>query len=344
MSEKSRGITRLFHAWQQMTETPMISIIIPVKPGGRVSALAGLCSADFPAPFIEVLVAEGRQPSRQRNRAAAAAAGEYLYFLDDDSQVSPGFLHRAVRHYTDPTVAAVGGPSLTPDTGSVLQHSFALAFASAFGGGGMRNRYRRTGGVRQTCDRELILCNLSFRRERYLAFGGFDERLYPNEENELLERIRRGGERLIHDPGLAVCRSQRQTLAAFCRQLHGYGRGRGEQTILSGIVKPITFIPSLFLIYLLLLPLVHKAVYYLPLLCYLILTLCMTVFEGRRSGRLRSALMLPAVFPLFHLCYGLGMIWGLCSCKLKQAPSGEAEVNIRRVKEFGGEWQVKSEE
>lgn len=327
-----------------MAETPIISIIIPVKPGGRVSALAGVRAADYPAPFIEVLVAEGRQPSRQRNRVAAVAAGEYLYFLDDDSQVSPGFLQRVVRHYADPIVAAVGGPSLTPDTDSVLQHSFAMAFASVFGGGGMRNRYRQTGGVRLTCDRELILCNLSFRKERFIAHGGFDERLYPNEENELLERIRRDGGRLIHDPDLAVFRSQRSTLRAFCLQLYGYGRGRGEQTVLSGTIKPITFIPSLFLLYLLLLPLTHKVVYYLPLLCYLILTLFMTVFEGIKSGRLRYALLLPVIFPFFHLCYGLGMIRGLCSCIWKQAAPGETEVTIRRVKEFGGEWEVKDEE
>ncbi len=324
-----------------MAETPMISIIIPVKPGGRVSALAGVSGGDYPADFIEVLVVEGCQPSRQRNRAVAAVTGEYIYFLDDDSLVAPDFLQRAVRHYADPVVAAVGGPSLTPDTDSVLQHSFAMAFASVFGGGGMRNRYRRTGGVRATCDRELILCNLSFRRENFLDHGGLDERLYPNEENELLERIRRDGGRLIHDPDLAISRSQRPTFRAFCRQLYGYGRGRGEQTVLSGIVKPITFIPSIFFFYILLLPLANKAVYYLPLLCYLILSLIMSVFEGIRSGRPHSALLLPVVFPLFHLCYGLGMIRGLCSCKRKQAPPGDTEVTIRRVKEFGWEWKVK---
>lgn len=318
--------------------TAKVSIIIPVKPGGRVSALAGVREAGYPAGSLEVLVAEGRQPSRQRNLAAAAARGDILYFLDDDSQVSPGFLRRALAHYGEPGVVAVGGPSLTPDSDSPLQHSFAMAFASVFGGGGVRNRYRQTGEVRPTCDRELILCNLSFCRGSFLACGGFDERLYPNEENELLERISREGGRFIHDPGLAVYRSQRKTLAAFCRQLFSYGRGRGEQTLLSGVIKPITFVPSLFLLYLLLLPLMHKAVYYLPLLCYLISTVIITVFAGIRSGRFRSALLLPVIFPLFHLCYGFGMIRGLCSCRWKQAPLPTGEVAIRRVKEFGGTW------
>jgi hypothetical protein len=327
-----------------MTETPKVSIIIPVKPGGQISALAGVRGADYPAPFIEVLVAEGRQPSRQRNLAVAASAGDILYFLDDDSKVLPGFLRKAVRDYHEPKVVVVGGPSLTPDSDNILQHSFAMAFASIFGGGGMRNRYRQTGEIRMTCDQELILCNLSFRRETFLAHGGFDERLYPNEENELLEKVRRVGGRLIHDPGLSVFRSQRPSLKAFCRQLFSYGRGRGEQTILSSVVKPITFIPSLFLIYLLLLPLMHKPVYYLPLLCYLISTVIIAGYEGTKNRRPLSALILPVVFPIFHLCYGFGMIRGLCSSRWRKIASQAGEVIIHKVKEFGGDWDLKVDE
>jgi len=285
-----------------MTDTAKVSIIIPVKPGGRVSALAGVQALDYPLDSFEVFVAEGKCPSRQRNMAATAASGEILCFLDDDSQVTPEFLQRMVRHYADPAVAAVGGPSLTPATDSALQHSFGMAFASVIGGGGMRNRYRLTGGARVTCDRELILCNLSFRREVFLGRGGFDERLYPNEENELMERVRKGGGLLIHDPRLAVNRSQRPTLKAFCRQLFSYGRGRGEQTVLSGVIKPITFIPSLFVVYLLLLPLAQKPVYYLPLLCYLVVTISVAAGNAARTRRLRSAALLPVVFALFHIC------------------------------------------
>jgi succinoglycan biosynthesis protein ExoA len=320
-----------------MSVPAKISIIIPVKPGGTVSALAGLRAADYPAGAWEVIVSEGHCPSHQRNRAAADAAGDILYFLDDDSRVTSGFLDRVARHYADPAVAAAGGPSLTPDTDTPLQQAFGMAFASVIGGGGMRNRYRRTGSVRSTCDRELILCNLSFRRELFLQYGGFDERLYPNEENELMERVKRGGCALIHDPDLAVQRSQRPTLKAFCRQLFGYGRGRGEQTVVSGIIKPITFVPSLFILYLLLLPLVRKPVYYLPFLCYLLTIGSIAVLNALKSGRPRSALLLPVVFPLFHICYGTGLLRGVAAPRFRKRGASDCEVTIRRVKEFGCE-------
>ena len=321
-----------------MPDMAKVSIIIPVKPGGGVSALAGVRGLHYPADSFEVLVAEGACPSRQRNMAAAAASGEILCFLDDDSQIAPEHLQRMVRHYADPAVAAAGGPSLTPDADTPLQQAFGMAFASIIGGGGMRNRYRLTGGVRVTCDRELILCNLSFRRDVFLKQGGFDERLYPNEENELMDRIRRGGGLLIHDPALAVHRSQRPTLKAFCRQLSGYGRGRGEQTVIGGAVKPITLAPSLFLLYLLLIPLVRKPVYCLPLAWYLIATVAISAVNAVRTRRPRAAALLPVVFMLFHACYGIGMVRGLLLPRFRKREFSACEVNVRRVKEFGGGW------
>ena len=177
-----------------MPDTAKVSIIIPVKPGGRVKALTGVRGLNFPADSFEVFVAEGKCPSCQRNMAAAAASGEILCFLDDDSLISPEYLHRVARHYADPAVAAAGGPSLTPASDTPLQQAFGMAFVSVIGGGGMRNRYRQVGSVRATSEQELILCNLSFRRDTFLTYGGFDERLYPNEENELMGRIRGGAD------------------------------------------------------------------------------------------------------------------------------------------------------
>ena len=150
-----------------------------------------------------------------------------------------------------------------------------------------------------------------------------------------MERLRSGGCVLIHDPGLAVQRSQRPTLKAFCRQLFGYGRGRGEQTVISGVIKPITFIPSVFILYLLLLPLVRKPVYYLPFLCYLLTIGSVAVLNALKSGRPRSALLLPAVFPLFHICYGAGLLRGVAAPRFRKKGASDCEVTIRTVKEFG---------
>jgi hypothetical protein len=314
---------------------PSFSIVIPVKPGGAVRALEALRRVDYPTEAFEVLVAEGRCPSLQRNLAAEEAEGEFLYFLDDDSLVAPDFLHRAAACYGTCFPAAVGGPSLTPEGDSPLQQAFGLALASPFGGGGVRNRYRRHGTLRETGDHELILCNLSISAAAFREAGGFDRRLYPNEENELLVRLRRKGLKLFHDPELAVVRSQRPGFRAFFRQLFGYGRGRAQQILLGGGCGLSNFVPSLFLLYLLALPVLDKPVYYLPLLCYLGMTLLFAFSAGVRRGKAAPALLLPVVFPALHLCYGAGVIWGLISFGLAKRILPHGEVTVKRVKGFG---------
>ncbi|MGD0587055.1 MAG: glycosyltransferase, partial [Oryzomonas sp.] len=89
-------------------DQPTISIIIPVKPGFSVTAAQRLAAVDYSQDRYEIIVAEGYSPSRQRNQAVAAARGEIVYFLDDDSLTSPGFLTIVAGHYEDPHVVAVG--------------------------------------------------------------------------------------------------------------------------------------------------------------------------------------------------------------------------------------------
>jgi hypothetical protein len=315
-----------------------ISVIIPVKPGGRVRALNGLRSVEYPPDLYEVIVSEGCWPSRQRNLAVRQAQGDVLCFLDDDSLVSPQHFSRMVGWYSDEKVAAVGGPSLTPPDDSVWQHAFGCALASLFGGGGVRNRYRKSGAPRATGDNELILCNLGFRRDVFLDAGGLDERLYPNEENELMDRLQVEGYRLLHDPELAILRSQRPTFRAFVRQLFGYGRGRAEQTRITGSVGIMSLAPSLFLVYLCLVPLVRKPVYSIPLLCYVLLTLVFALYEGVQSGRPSCIVRLLAVFPALHLSYGAGVLAGLVRPRFRTAPAQSPEVTISLVKEMGKPW------
>lgn len=316
------------------------SIIIPVKPGGEVRALGALRRVDFPAGAFEVLVAEGTCPSHQRNLAAEEARGDILYFLDDDSLVAPDFLRRALAHYESASVAAVGGPSLTPPDDTPLQQAFGLALASPFGGGAVRNRYRQCGSPRETGDHELILCNLSISAPAFREAGGFDRRLYPNEENELLVRMKRKGLKLFHDPELSVIRSQRTSFRAFVRQLFGYGRGRAQQMLLGGGCGLANLVPSAFFLYLLTLPFLDKPVYYLPLLCYLGVSLLFTIPAGLNNGKALPALLLPAVFPLLHLSYGAGLLWGLLTCGSRKTSRPTGEVFLRRVKEFedGAAW------
>jgi GT2 family glycosyltransferase len=314
-----------------MVGRAVISLIIPIKPGLEPQAAARIAGLGWPADQYELLIAEGTCPSRQRNLAVQQARGEIIYFLDDDALVAADALERLAQRFSDPQVVTVGGPSLTPLTDSLLQRAFGAVFTSLLGAGGVRNRYQTVGEVRQTTERELILCNLAFRRDAFLASGGLDERLYPNEENELLDRLRSTGGVLLHDPQLAVYRSQRPTLAAFARQLFRYGRGRAEQTRIAGFSGLMPFVPLGFLLYLLTLPVVSHLLWFAPLALYLLADLLCSLRAALRYRTPAFVLLLPFLFPLLHSANGLGLLVGFLLPLKQQSCYNHPPVSIRRL-------------
>ena len=121
--------------------------------------------------------------------------------------------------------------------------------------GPSRARYAAVGQVRETSEKELILCNLLARRQAMLDLGGFNEALYPNEENALMDELQKRGGKLIYDPQLLVHRRPRSSLKSFARMLMTYGRGRAEQFRLHPTLgSALNFVPPLFCLYLLALP------------------------------------------------------------------------------------------
>lgn len=309
------------------------SIIIPVKPGGYVAACRHLKNIMPDDTRYEILLAEGCAPSQQRNSAALEACGDVLYFLDDDSHINSENLALCAAGMSDPEVAVVGGPSLTPETDSWLQQLFGNALSSKFGSGSVCNRYRAYGETRTTTDKELILCNLAVRRSVFTVLGGFNECLYPNEENEFLERVTSAGYKLLHNPAMSVHRSQRRTLKAFIRQMFSYGRGRGQQTLVTCSYSVTSFIPLFFVVYLMVALIWIKYLLLLvPLVLYICAALVSSLLVLRRTGCL-SSLLLIGLYPLMHIVNGLGLLWGLASGK--PAPVRDSAILVRKIKPFG---------
>src|SRR5439155_1553619 len=223
---------------------------------------------DYPSEQLEIIVARGRQPAVQRNAAIKIARGELVYFLDDDSWPAPGNLRRAAAHFERPEVQMVGGPNLCPAEAPPLEKVFAVALSSWLAFGPSRARYDSVGKLRPSGEKELILCNLVARREALLKLGGFDESLYPNEENALMDELQKRGAQLLYDPELVVYRRPRPTLKAFCKMLLNYGRGRAKQFRLHPTFgSTLNFAPPLFCLYLLLWPLLGR-LGLIPLGCY----------------------------------------------------------------------------
>ncbi len=310
-----------------------ISIIVPVKHGGYVAAFDSIRHCRLDKNIYEVLLAEGCAPSQQRNLAAQTATGDILYFIDDDSLLNSENLRICSEIMDDAEIAVAGGPSVTPANDSWLQQLFGSALCSVLGAGAVRNRYRVTGSVRETTEKELILCNLAIRRSVFVEMGGFDERLYPNEENELLDRIRSAGFKLVHVPAMNVFRSQRSSLKAFIRQMFAYGRGRAQQSLMSGTFPVLSFIPLFFVLYLVATVFFFTyALYYIPLFFYVALVTLFAAVQTWRSTHLYMILLI-FIYPLMHCVNGLGLLTGLI--KGKPLPVHDNSIVVTKLKAFG---------
>jgi succinoglycan biosynthesis protein ExoA len=289
---------------------PLVTVIIPARPGdAEPLALAAARRLDHPADRLEIIVARGKQPSVQRNTALRAAKGDLIYFLDDDSLPPPDNLRRALAHIADPTVVMVGGPNVCPAEAPPLEQAFAAVMGTWLAFGPSRARYTPVGKPRASGEKELILCNLMGRREALLAAGGFDEALYPNEENALMDELQKRGGTLLYDPEFIVHRRPRRTLGAFCKMLMNYGRGRAEQFRLHPTLGSApNFVPPLFLLYLVLTPLLPPVLLW-PLALYVVAGLVQTLASS--SHCLFNAARVAPLIVVSHLFYGLGFWRGL---------------------------------
>ena len=314
---------------------PFVTIIIPTRPGqADIPAVTAARALDYPKDRLELIVARGKQPAIQRNAAIKAAGGELIYFLDDDARAQPGNLRSSLAHFKDPQVKMLGGPNLCPPDAPPLEQVFAVVLGSWLAFGPSRARYDSVGAARASGEKELILCNMMARRAALLELGGFDESLYPNEENALMDELQKRGAKLIYDPRFIVHRRPRPTLRAFCKMLFTYGRGRAEQFRLHPTPgSALNFVPPLFCVYLIAAPLLAQwlgSFVFAPLALYLLAVIGQTAASMLSKGFLRSLLASPLLLAS-HVFYGLGFWRGLFTRLKASGEKPASEVKLEKV-------------
>lgn len=310
-----------------MKKSPLIpvksvSFIIPHRPEESFEKTSELALKAAKKNRIkgEIIIVSGNQPSIQRNRAVEKAKGDIIFFLDNDSAIEPESLKNALAIFrADASVAVVGGPSLTPKTDTFIQKCFNLVLSSIFAvGPRIRARYCATGTCRATDEYELILANMAIRRSVFNEVGGFNEKMYPNEENVLINNIRRKGFRTVYHPGMVVYRSQRKDVGQFVRQMLTYGRGRADQTFQQAhSFNVFSLLPVGFTLYVALLPFSFLSnvsgimlFYPIPFMFYFVLNICFSILTAMENRVPKSIPALAGLYFIVHFFYGLGILVG----------------------------------
>lgn len=316
-----------------------ISIIIPVSSYLEdMPVLSSLKNIDYPKDKMEVLLSIGKQPSIQRNRAVRIAKGDIVYFFNRDAQVEKDIFKRAVTILNrNENIAGTGGPDLTPADNDYLQKIFGYAMSSYFAHWKMRARYNPIGRERFTDERELLLSNMAIKKDIFLESDGFDETLYPNEENELINRISKKGYKFIYSPDLKIYRSRRNNLLAFIKQFYKYGQGRMNQIFTESCFKNLQFfLPLFFLFYLVILPVIGRyLVSFIPFLAYISLGIADAAYISFKNKK-NLIFLLPLIYMIMHLSYGAGMLNALAHRFRSNKGLLEQEIKIKKVELFQG--------
>jgi glucosyl-dolichyl phosphate glucuronosyltransferase len=191
-------------------------------------------------PGVQRVAHRGRPGlSGARNTGVAAAGGDIVAFLDDDAVAEPDWVERLLAAYGDPQVVGAGGAVLPMWEGarpSWLPEEFLWVVGCSY----------RGLPVRPSPVRNLIGCNMSFRRSAIVEAGGFADGLgrvgsrpLGCEETDLCIRIGRSrpGEIILYDPAIAVRHAvtrERGTVRYFLARCHAEGRSKAQVARLRG--------------------------------------------------------------------------------------------------------------
>lgn len=316
-----------------------MSVVIPMRNEGDHirPCLEAVLGQDYPADRVEILVVDGRSDDNSReivaeyiqqhphlhlldnpkrttpsalNIGIKAARGQYIVRVDAHTVIAPDYVRRCVELLETTAAGNVGGRML-PVGKSFFEQAVALCTTSRFGMGDSRFHY-------DTREQYVDTVYMgAFRRELFDKIGLFDESLIRNQDYELNYRIRKAGYKILLSPNIISHYTPRSSLTALWRQYFQYGRWkvctlqkhpaslRWRQTV------PPLFVAGL--VGSLLAGLAWPPAWWLfggVAGAYLLANLVASTISARRGGW-RYLPVLPLVFAIIHIGWGLGFWWGI---------------------------------
>ena len=317
-----------------------VTIIMPIRNEAAfiTHSLGAVLAQEYPAECMEILVVDGMSDDGTRqiverlrkahaehsirlldnpgrivptgfNIALDEARGDVIIRVDGHCEISPNYVRRCVELLEETGAECVGGALVTVGEGVIAQ-SIALAQSSPFGVGGVA--FRTGVGEGRHVD---TLAFGAYRRELFERIGGFDEELVRNQDDEFNFRLTQGGGRIWLDPSIQSRYYSRSSLPTLWRQYYQYGFYKVRVIQKRNAVPswrhlvPATFVLAL------LASLLAASLTRRPRLAlivagpYALANGAASVATGWGKGAALS--LLPLVYAILHLSYGLGFLHGL---------------------------------
>ncbi|CAN5740148.1 hypothetical protein BH11PSE8_BH11PSE8_17830 [soil metagenome] len=277
---------------------------------GTRELLARITEAD---PRIELVANPQRIVSSGLNRALEGVRGEVIVRMDVHTEYAPDYIAECLVAISASGADNVGGPwqARPVPSGGAMQRAVAAAFQSRWvTGGALSRRLDYEGWV----DTVYLGC---WPRATFERFGGFDENLVRNQDDEHNLRIVQGGGRVWQSSRVHSVYRPRARLGQVLRQHLQYGywkpfvMKKHKQVASARQLVPGVFVAMLivFIVAALLGGPVGPALALAA--AYAGVVAAMTWLVAR-SAKLDAAatMRVPAVIASYHIGYGIGSLLG----------------------------------
>lgn len=242
------------------------------------------------------------------NIGIAESKGKYIIRLDAHADYATDYISKCVYYLENTDAENVGGVAETKSHG-VVGNAIAKMLSSRFGVGNSQFRVNGESGYVDTVPFG------AFKREVFSKYGGYDERLVRNQDNEMNFRIRKNGGKIYLSDSIHLSYYCRDSLKGIVQMARKNGMWNViTMKLCPGSMGVRHFIPFTFVISilgLLALGFLHWIFWFalgLELALYSVLDI---LFSMKSSSSIKEFFLLFAFFPIFHISYGWGSMMGL---------------------------------
>lgn len=244
------------------------------------------------------------------NVALEQYTGDAIVRIDAHASIPEDFIQKNVTVLEGGESVCGGQRPNIIDENTPWKQTLLLAEQSMFGSSIASYRHSQ----KQTYVKSIF--HGMYRREVYDKVGMYDVRLTRTEDNDMSYRIRQAGYQICYDPEIISYQHTRSTLKRMLKQKYGNGFWIGRTIAIQPKCFSIYhFVPFLFVLGIVFTTIL--AVCGLPLLAYLMwgayvaLVLGISAVEIVRNPFSWSNLLLPVLFFLLHVSYGIGTLAGM---------------------------------
>lgn len=312
-----------------------IVFVDSMSTDGTHKRMTDFKETDYGFLDVKIVQCAKRNQAFSWNAALSAATGDVIIRVDAHARIPRNFVSRNVYNLKQgENVVGGGRPNISSNVSS-WKLTLLAAEDSLFGSS--IAAYRRPAIQKEYMD---SLFHAAYRRKVIAKVGGFNENLGRTEDNEFHYRIRMAGFKMCCCPDIISYQHSRNTLKHMIWQKYSNGRWIGlTVSECPGCLSYFHFAPFLFVC--MVLALLALAFFGFPLPLYMLLVVygmfdaVNTVGCFTMKNVQPQFFLLPFIFPLLHVAYGVGTAVGLlqipfCRRKIRDSHAKEHIEEVRQ--------------